>query len=85
MCFCLQSIQDVLSSLSAEELLKFKMCFSFRESEMNRRQVMDGDLLDFVDKMLEVLGMKTCCSTADASLNVKRVMTSCAPQVRVVP
>lgn len=66
MCFCLQSIQDVLSSLSPEELHKFKMYFSFRESEMNRRQVMDGDLLDFVDRMLEVLGMKRCCSTADA-------------------
>lgn len=46
---------------------------------------MDGDLLDFVDRMLEVLGMKTCCGIADAPLNVKRVMTSCAPQVRGVP
>lgn len=46
---------------------------------------MDGDLLDFVDRMLEVLGMKTCCSTTDAPLNVKRVMTGCAPQVRGDP
>lgn len=46
---------------------------------------MDGDLLDFVDRMLEVLGMKTFCSTADAPFNGKRVMTSCAPQVRGVP
>lgn len=70
-CICvLQSIQDLLSKLSNQELLKFKECFSSRESEMNKQQLMAGDLLDFVDKMLEVLGAKSqqlqrCCSACE--------------------
>lgn len=51
-----RSIQDLLSKLSDQELLKFKGCFSWRGSEMNQQQLMVDDLLDFVDKMLEVLG-----------------------------
>lgn len=62
-CACvLQSIQDVLSKLSHQELLKFKMCLSDRGSEMNPQQLIVDDLLDFVDKMLEVLGRQTAAA-----------------------
>lgn len=68
-CVCvLQSIQELLSKLSNQELLKFKGCFSWRGSEMNQQQLMVDDLLDFVDKMLEVLGRKTAAAAAAAML-----------------
>lgn len=64
----LQSIQDVLSKLSDHELLKFKRCFSWQGSEVNQQQLMVGDLLDYVDKMLEVLGRKTTAAAAAAMM-----------------
>lgn len=64
----LQSIQNLLSKLSSQELLKFKGCFSSRESEMNLQQLMVYDLLDFVDKMLEVLGRKTSAALAASAI-----------------
>lgn len=48
---------------------------------MNQQQLMEDDLLDFVDKMLEVLGKKT-----SAAVDV-RILDNCCPvpQVLVVP
>lgn len=64
----LQSIQDLLSKLSNQQLLKFKRCFCSRESGMNQQLLMAEDLLDFVDKTLEVLGRKTTLAASGAML-----------------
>ncbi|CAJ1065642.1 nuclear mitotic apparatus protein 1-like [Xyrichtys novacula] len=52
-----KSIQDTVSALAKEELFKFKMWFYQWESNITLPHVMDGDILDFVDKIIEILGM----------------------------
>lgn len=42
-----------------EELFKFKMYFLQWEKNLTKEQVMEGDILDFVDKIFEVLGKYT--------------------------
>lgn len=51
-----RSMQSIVSSLTKEELSKFKMWFYQWESAITLQQVMEGDLLDFVDRILEILG-----------------------------
>ncbi|TKS81154.1 Protein NLRC3 [Collichthys lucidus] len=51
-----KSIQNILSSLTREELYSFKMWFYQWESGITLQQVMEGDMLDFVDRILEILG-----------------------------
>ncbi|XP_054453130.1 protein NLRC3 [Anoplopoma fimbria] len=51
-----KSIQSTLTQLTEEELPIFKVCFYKWESKITLPQVMDGDLLDFVDRILEILG-----------------------------
>ncbi|XP_039987685.1 NLR family CARD domain-containing protein 3 isoform X2 [Xiphias gladius] len=51
-----KSIQSSLTGLTREELFKFKICFSQWETGITYQQVMDGDILDFVDRILEILG-----------------------------
>ncbi|XP_033487731.2 NLR family CARD domain-containing protein 3 [Epinephelus lanceolatus] len=51
-----KSMQSVLTRLTREELFKFKMWYYQRETGITLQQVMEGDILDFVDKTLEVLG-----------------------------
>ncbi|XP_034557461.1 nuclear mitotic apparatus protein 1-like [Notolabrus celidotus] len=55
--YIFKSIQETLSALTKEELFKFKMWFYQWESSITLQQVMDGDILDFVDKIIEILGM----------------------------
>ncbi|KAF3847847.1 hypothetical protein F7725_020875 [Dissostichus mawsoni] len=50
------SIQNVLTLLSFEDLLQFKTWFYQWERDLSRKQAMEGDLLDFVDMILEKLG-----------------------------
>ncbi|XP_029373622.1 protein NLRC3-like [Echeneis naucrates] len=57
-----KSIQNSLSSFTVEELFKFKMYFLQWEKSIPKQQAMEGDILDFVDKILEILGQ-------DRSLN----------------
>lgn len=52
----LQSIQSAVGRLSAEELLRFKVGFCQWESRVALTRLLEGDLLDLVDRMLEVLG-----------------------------
>uniref|UniRef100_UPI0037E95FE4 NACHT, LRR and PYD domains-containing protein 6 isoform X2 n=1 Tax=Semicossyphus pulcher TaxID=241346 RepID=UPI0037E95FE4 len=52
-----KSIQDMVSGLTKEELFKFKMWFYQWESSITLQQVMEGDILDFVDRILEILGV----------------------------
>lgn len=54
----MQNIQGILTNLTPEELLKFKTWFTQWETELTLQQAMEGDLLDFVDKMMEVFGKK---------------------------
>lgn len=56
----LQSIQAILSGLSQTELFSFKMCLINAKKEKSLQQVIEGDILDFVDKMMEVFGSKPC-------------------------
>ncbi|XP_040902269.1 protein NLRC3 [Toxotes jaculatrix] len=51
-----KSIQNSLTGLTSEELFKFRMLFSQWEPGIKHEQVMEGDLLDFVDRILEILG-----------------------------
>ncbi|XP_041796673.1 NACHT, LRR and PYD domains-containing protein 6 [Chelmon rostratus] len=51
-----KSIQDTVTGLTKEELFKFKMRFYQWEQSMTLQQVMEGDILDFVDRILEILG-----------------------------
>ncbi|XP_031716376.1 protein NLRC3 [Anarrhichthys ocellatus] len=51
-----KSIQNVLTGLTSDDLLKFKVSFYQWEPKMSLPQVMEGDLLDFVDRSLEMLG-----------------------------
>lgn len=54
---CLQSIQHVLTSLPFNDLLTFKTWFYQCERDLSQKQAMEGDLLDFVDMILEKLGI----------------------------
>ncbi|XP_068442028.1 NACHT, LRR and PYD domains-containing protein 6 [Clinocottus analis] len=51
-----KSIQNAVTELTYEDLLKFKVSFYQWEPKISLPQVMEGDLLDFVDKILEILG-----------------------------
>uniref|UniRef100_A0A1A8QSB7 Pyrin domain-containing protein n=1 Tax=Nothobranchius rachovii TaxID=451742 RepID=A0A1A8QSB7_9TELE len=51
-----KSIQSTLSDLSNEELFKFKTWYYTWQPGSVRTQVLQGDLLDFVDKSIELLG-----------------------------
>ncbi|XP_070762156.1 NLR family CARD domain-containing protein 3 [Enoplosus armatus] len=51
-----KSIQTIVTGLTKDELFKFKMWFYQWESGITLQQVMEGDILDFVDRILEILG-----------------------------
>ncbi|TWW77438.1 Nuclear mitotic apparatus protein 1 [Takifugu flavidus] len=51
-----KSIQAVLSGLTTKDLFSFKMCLLNSKKDKTLQQATDGDILDFVDKMLEVFG-----------------------------
>ncbi|XP_044059459.1 NACHT, LRR and PYD domains-containing protein 3 [Siniperca chuatsi] len=51
-----KSIQSIVTGLTKEELFKFKMWFYQWEPGITLQQVMEGDILDFVDRILEILG-----------------------------
>ncbi|XP_033953296.1 NLR family CARD domain-containing protein 3 isoform X1 [Pseudochaenichthys georgianus] len=51
-----KSIQHVLTSLPFKDLLTFKTWFYQCERDLSQKQAMEGDLLDFVDMILEKLG-----------------------------
>lgn len=58
--YFLQSIQVVLTGLTTPDLLAFKMCLLNSKKNKSLQQMIEGDILDFVDKMLEVFGSKPC-------------------------
>ncbi|MED6289818.1 hypothetical protein CHARACLAT_006870 [Characodon lateralis] len=63
-----KTIQNVLTRLSSQELFKFKMWFNKWEPINLLQQVMDGDLLDFVDKVIELYGLDKALSKTISTL-----------------
>ncbi|XP_055003706.1 protein NLRC3 [Boleophthalmus pectinirostris] len=51
-----KNIQKALTDLSKEELYKFKLNFHQRQSGFTLQQMFEGDLLDFVDRIIEMFG-----------------------------
>ncbi|XP_047450876.1 protein NLRC3 isoform X2 [Mugil cephalus] len=51
-----KSIQNALTTLTVEELFQFKMLFCNWEKRITLQQLLEGDILDFVDRILETLG-----------------------------
>ncbi|XP_076002194.1 NLR family CARD domain-containing protein 3 [Genypterus blacodes] len=66
-----KSVLATLRRLTREELFKFKLCFSQWQSFVTVPELMEGDVLDFVDKILEVLGQD--CSLLDTLRTLKSV------------
>ncbi|XP_053177446.1 protein NLRC3 [Scomber japonicus] len=54
--FLFKTIQEALSVLKNDELYNFKMRFYQRDKGLTLQNVLEGDILDFVDKIIEVLG-----------------------------
>nr|XP_020497426.1 NACHT, LRR and PYD domains-containing protein 6-like isoform X1 [Labrus bergylta] len=55
-----KSIQDTVTDLTKEELFKFKMGiyqWQSSTSSITMTHVMEGDILDFVDRLIEILGV----------------------------
>ncbi|KAM7399361.1 hypothetical protein PAMP_018637 [Pampus punctatissimus] len=52
-----KSIQSMLTGLTREELYHFKMRFYQWEPSITLQQLMDGDILDFVDRIIEILAL----------------------------
>lgn len=48
----------VLSGLTMSELYSFKTCLLNFKKDKSFQQMNEGDILDFVDKMLEIFGSK---------------------------
>ncbi|KAM4627274.1 protein NLRC3 [Polymixia lowei] len=59
-----KNIQTTLSELSEDDLTRFKMCLCRRENTFNVEQLQDCDILDLVDKMIEMLGQEFALRTA---------------------
>ncbi|KAM4589485.1 protein NLRC3-like [Fundulus diaphanus] len=62
-----RSIQNVLTRLSSDELLNFKTSFTKWET-VKLPLFLDGDLLDFVDKIFEVYGQSKALSKTISTL-----------------
>ncbi|XP_056906615.1 NLR family CARD domain-containing protein 3 isoform X2 [Takifugu flavidus] len=68
-----KSIQAVLSGLTTKDLFSFKMCLLNSKKDKTLQQATDGDILDFVDKMLEVFGQdNSLLYTINTLQNIKK-------------
>ncbi|XP_054885013.1 protein NLRC3 [Poeciliopsis prolifica] len=63
-----KSIQEVLSRLNKDELFKFKIWFKKWEPLPVLQEVLDGDVLDFVDKIIEQFGQDKALSKTISTL-----------------
>ncbi|KAM4742411.1 NLR family CARD domain-containing protein 3-like [Anableps anableps] len=66
--YIFKTIQHVLSKLSNDELFKFKIWFNKWEPLNLLQQVLDGDILDFVDKAIELYGQDKALSKTISTL-----------------
>lgn len=76
-----QKIMEVLRELKPEELFKFKTYFHQRESGTNMQRILEGDILDFVDNIIEILGLDRSLSHTVSSLE-RAGLQSRADQLR---
>lgn len=69
-----RSIQKALTELGKEDLYKFKLNFTLRlSSDLTLKQMFEGDLLDFVDMIIEMFGLELSLqSTIDTLKNITR-------------
>lgn len=63
-----KNIQQALTGLNKDELYKFKINFYQRQSDLTIQSLFEGDLLDFVDKIIELLGLERSLSNTINSL-----------------
>lgn len=52
-------MQNVLSQLNRDDLYKFKIWYNKWQTIQLRDHILEGDVLDFVDKVIELYGKKT--------------------------
>ncbi|KAK7883296.1 hypothetical protein WMY93_029470 [Mugilogobius chulae] len=55
--YIFRNIQNALTELSKEDVYKFKLNFHQRQADFTLQQMFEGDLLDFVDKIIEKFGL----------------------------
>lgn len=64
-----KTLQKTLTDLNKEELYKFKLNFSLRQSsDISLQKMFEGDLLDFVDRIIEMFGLELSLSSTIATL-----------------
>lgn len=64
-----KSMQNTLTALCKEDLYKFKLNFTLRlSSNLSLQQMFEGDLLDFVDRIIEMFGPDLSLSSTIATL-----------------
>ncbi|KAM9344182.1 protein NLRC3-like [Pholidichthys leucotaenia] len=64
-----KSLQTVLQRLSWEDLIMFKRWFCSFKKDLTYEQVSEGDILDFVDKILELVGKDDALKSTISSLD----------------
>ncbi|KAJ0022183.1 hypothetical protein NQD34_009673, partial [Periophthalmus magnuspinnatus] len=66
-------IQKALTDLSKDEVYKFKLNFHQRQSGFTLKQMFEGDLLDFVDRIIEMFGQdRALLNTISALDNITK-------------
>lgn len=64
-----KNMQKTLTDLSKEDLYKFKLNFNLRlSSNISLQQMFEGDLLDFVDRIIEMFGLELSLSSTIVTL-----------------
>lgn len=63
-----KNIQKVLTDLNKEELYKFKVNFHQRQTDLTLQHLFEGDLLDFVDRIIEKFGLDRSLSNTISTL-----------------
>lgn len=63
-----KNIQKVLTDLNKEELYKFKLNFHQRQTDLTLQHLFEGDLLDFVDRIIEKFGLDCSLSNTISTL-----------------
>ncbi|XP_014859152.1 PREDICTED: protein NLRC3-like [Poecilia mexicana] len=83
--YIFKSIQEVLSRLNNDELFKFKIWFKKWEPLPVLQQILDGDVLDFVDKIIELFGQDKALTKTISTLErlekteeINELKTKCA-------
>ncbi|PWA20476.1 hypothetical protein CCH79_00003725 [Gambusia affinis] len=86
--YIFKSIQEVISRLNKDEMFKFKIWFKKWEPLPVLQEVLDGDVLDFVDKIIELFGLDKALSQTISTLErlekteeINELNTKCAKAI----